>query len=83
MTHSFDDDTRDAPSAEHTMVSPTRRKIALGLATLPFMMMAKPSFAAAPPTSKVNTTGLAITDTTVTVGQLHSATGTMAISETG
>ena len=36
-----------------------------------------------PPTAQVNTTGLAITDTTVTVGQLHSATGTMAISETG
>ncbi len=35
------------------------------------------------PTSKVNTTGLAVTDTTVTVGILHSATGTMAISETG
>lgn len=35
------------------------------------------------PTSKVNTTGLAVTDDTVTVGQLHSATGTMAISETG
>jgi len=27
--------------------------------------------------------GIAVTDTTVTVGQLHSATGTMAISETG
>lgn len=35
------------------------------------------------PTSKVNTTGLAVTDTTVKVGILHSATGTMAISETG
>ena len=35
------------------------------------------------PTAAVNTTGLAVTDTTVTVGQLHSATGTMAISETG
>ena len=35
------------------------------------------------PTATVNTTGLAITDTVVTVGQLHSATGTMAISETG
>jgi urea transport system substrate-binding protein len=34
-------------------------------------------------TAKVNTTGLAVTDTEVTVGQLHSATGTMAISETG
>jgi len=35
------------------------------------------------PTAKVDTTGLAVTDDTVTVGQLHSATGTMAISETG
>ena len=35
------------------------------------------------PTAKVNTTGLAVTDTTVTVGDLHSATGTMAISEIG
>ena len=35
------------------------------------------------PTAKVNTTGLAVTDDYVTVGQLHSVTGTMAISETG
>jgi urea transport system substrate-binding protein len=35
------------------------------------------------PTAQVDTTGLAVTDDTVTVGQLHSATGTMAISETG
>ena len=34
-------------------------------------------------TSKVNTRGLAVTGDTVIVGQLHSATGTMAISETG
>ncbi len=40
-------------------------------------------FAADFPTATVNTTGLAVTDTEVTVGQLHSATGTMAISETG
>lgn len=33
--------------------------------------------------SEVNTTGLAVTDTEVTVGILHSLTGTMAISETG
>jgi len=38
---------------------------------------------AGPPTAQVNTTGLTVTDTEVTVGQLHSATGTMAISETG
>ena len=35
------------------------------------------------PTSKVNTTKLAVTDTEVVVGQLHSSSGTMAISETG
>lgn len=34
-------------------------------------------------TSVVNTTGLAVTPDTVTVGILHSITGTMAISETG
>ncbi|WP_221931069.1 urea ABC transporter substrate-binding protein [Telmatospirillum sp. J64-1] len=39
--------------------------------------------AANPPTAEVNTTGLAVTDTEVTVGILHSVTGTMAISETG
>ncbi len=33
--------------------------------------------------AEVNTTGLAVTDDTVTVGILHSVTGTMAISETG
>lgn len=38
------------------------------------------SFVAA---SDVNMTGLAVTDTEVTVGILHSLTGTMAISETG
>lgn len=41
------------------------------------------AFAADYPTAKVNTTGLAVTDTTVKIGILHSATGTMAISETG
>ncbi len=41
------------------------------------------AMAATFPTAKVNTTGLAVTDKTVTVGILHSATGTMAISETG
>lgn len=41
------------------------------------------AYAAEYPTATVDTTGLAVTDTTVTVGILHSATGTMAISETG
>ncbi len=35
------------------------------------------------PTDAVNTTGLDVTDDTVTVGILHSVTGTMAISESG
>ena len=46
-------------------------------------MLPRPSFAQAPATSAVNTTGLAVTDSEVTVGILHSVTGTMAISETG
>ena len=48
-----------------------------------FLPSEGPLLAAGPPTAQVNTTGLAVTDTEVTVGQLHSATGTMAISETG
>jgi urea transport system substrate-binding protein len=51
---------------------------ALSLAGLPQFGLAQQF-----PTSKVNTTNLAVTDTEVVVGQLHSATGTMAISETG
>src|SRR5450631_1956616 len=35
------------------------------------------------PTSKIMTTGLKVDDDSVTVGILHSTTGTMAISETG
>jgi urea transport system substrate-binding protein len=46
-------------------------------------MLTTHAIAADFPTAKVNTTGLAVTDTTVKVGILHSATGTMAISETG
>jgi urea transport system substrate-binding protein len=55
------------------------------LAPLPLALALAAGGAAAeaPPTAKVNTTGLAVTDTTVTVGDLHSATGTMAISEIG
>jgi len=64
--------------------SPLRRKLLMGAAALPFIsMLPRPSFGAGPATATVNTTGLAVTDTEVTVGILHSATGTMAISETG
>ncbi len=61
----------------------TRRRIAKGLGVAPLAGLAGPLRAAAPATASVNSTSLAVTDTTVTVGQLHSATGTMAISETG
>ena len=62
-----------------------RRKVLMGMAAAPALMMPGMTFAQAGqfPTAKVNTTKLAVTDTEVVVGQLHSATGTMAISETG
>ena len=41
------------------------------------------SYAETIATEKAATTGQSVTDTEVVVGQLHSATGTMAISETG
>src|SRR5271154_1554162 len=64
--------------------SPFRRNLLLGSAALSATALLPP-FALAQqfPTAKVNTTGLAVTDDTVTVGILHSVTGTMAISETG
>jgi urea transport system substrate-binding protein len=67
-----------------TLQSATRRKLLMGMAALPAAaLLARSAFAAAPATAAVNTTGLAVTDDTVTVGILHSVTGTMAISETG
>lgn len=50
------------------------------IAALPVMMMLSYSSLTV---AEVNTTGLAVTDKDVTVGILHSLTGTMAISETG
>jgi urea transport system substrate-binding protein len=47
------------------------------------LVSAVPVFSADLSTAKVDTTGLKVTDKEVYVGQLHSATGTMAISETG
>lgn len=58
-----------------------RRRLLQGAAALP--LLGAGGIAFAQPTSSVNTTKLAVTDTEVTVGQLHSSTGTMAISETG
>lgn len=65
---------------KHKNISRIKKTIAAFtfMAVLPVSM-----HAAEYPTAAVNTTGLAVTDDTVTVGQLHSITGTMAISETG
>src|SRR6476661_625056 len=63
--------------------SARRRQVLLGLAAATAMASHTAVFAQQFPTAKVNTTKLAVTDTEVVVGQLHSATGTMAISETG
>ncbi len=71
------------PPFDNAPELPSRRRLALAFASLPLLGIPALSRAAAPATSAINTTGLAITDTEVTVGQLHSATGTMAISETG
>ena len=73
MPNNFDEAAFDA----------TRRKLLKVLSASPLVGMSSVALAQQFPTAKVNTTGLAVTDTEVTVGQLHSATGTMAISETG
>jgi len=67
-----------------SLLTPTRRGLLTGAASLSAAAML-PQFARAeaPPTAQVNTTGLAVTDSEVTIGILHSVTGTMAISETG
>src|SRR5882672_6846676 len=64
--------------------SPSRRQLLLGAAAMSATaLIPSAAWAQQFPTAKVNTTGLAVTDTEVTVGILHSVTGTMSISETG
>lgn len=61
-----------------------RRSFMKAMMAIPMgVMLASQVAMAKPATSEVNSTGLAVTDDTVTVGILHSVTGTMAISETG
>ncbi|PWR23086.1 urea ABC transporter substrate-binding protein [Zavarzinia compransoris] len=73
----------DDTNEQKGLTSPLRRQLLKGMAALP----AVAAFGGAPragfAADGVNTTGLAVTDTEVTVGILHSVTGTMAISETG
>jgi len=59
------------------------KRLVKGLLALTTSLALYNSAIAAPPTDKVNTTGLAVSGDTVKVGILHSVTGTMAISETG
>ena len=69
---------------ETGLSSVVRRKISLGIGLLAVgTLLPLAAMAADFPTATVNTTGLAVDDTTVKVGILHSVTGTMAISETG
>jgi urea transport system substrate-binding protein len=85
MSQEYDDDSTPE-DREATRQMMERRRLIQGLAMLPAGLalgLPKTGFASAPPTAQVNTTKLAVTDTEVTVGQLHSVTGTMAISETG
>ena len=66
------------------ILTPTRRQLLVGASALSAAaLLPHGALAEGPPTAAVNTTGLAVTDTEVTVGILHSVTGTMAISETG
>ncbi|MGU3284711.1 urea ABC transporter substrate-binding protein [Methylobacterium mesophilicum] len=61
--------------------STLRRRLMFGLATAP--LAASLARIAVAPAAAANSSGLAVTDSEVTVGILHSITGTMSISETG
>jgi urea transport system substrate-binding protein len=63
---------------KHLKLKAARTLLGAILCIVPLLVAAE-----TPNTGEVNTTDLAVTDDTVTVGILHSTTGTMAISETG
>jgi len=67
----------------HALARCSRRALFCATAMVTASLLGHAAYAATPSTEKVNTTGLAVTDDKVTVGILHSVTGTMAISETG
>lgn len=76
------------PSHEHLrLLTRLRRSVVGSLVAAPMVLSLSLGGSALAneewPTAEVNTTGLAVTDDTVTVGILHSLSGTMAISETG
>ncbi|MEM1075417.1 MAG: urea ABC transporter substrate-binding protein [Pseudomonadota bacterium] len=66
------------------MAGTSRRTFLAGTAAMTASLFVPKNLRASDfPTAEINTTGLAVTDDTVTIGILHSVTGTMAISETG
>ena len=73
----------DSRGLGRSMPASFSKRVSLAMAGAFMVAAAGAASAGEPPTSKVNKTGLAVTDKYVTVGQLHSSTGTMAISETG
>ena len=76
--------TASPAQAGGRFAAPSRRDLLLGGAALTAGLFTPKGLLAKDfPTAAVNTTGLAVTDTDVTIGILHSITGTMAISETG
>jgi len=80
----FNDTPADAPATSgQDAPSVLRRRLLQGIAAAPALALPQLGYGQQFPTAKVNTTKLAVTDGEVVVGQLHSATGTMAISETG
>jgi len=72
-------------ASKNAWATPSRRNVVAGgaAALTASLFMPKMLHAKDYPTAAINTTGLAVTDKTVTIGILHSITGTMAISETG
>ncbi len=83
-----DDTHQDATVSLGNGRGTLRRALLKGMVGLPAAALLAPALApraraAMLPTAQVNTSGLAVTDTDVTVGILHSTSGTMALSETG
>src|SRR4051794_37752024 len=75
--------TGDAPKDKPAAAMPERATDPTGPVITPPGLTKSTLKASDYPTAKVATTGQAVTDDSVTVGILHSTTGTMAISETG
>jgi urea transport system substrate-binding protein len=76
-------DQSDPSVSQSAIADLQRRRLLQAMGAMSMVGLPGVALAQQYPTAKVNTTKLAVTDTEVIVGQLHSASGTMAISETG